>query len=219
MPFLALKKYSAIAAILIPALHSFLYGTGPAIVGGQFDNPFGVYANLVRSNGELVDVFGGNFSFLAGELTSLSDTDLPSDGVITSVAINDSGWGIIARQDNTNANYAAVVSPDGNLTSLSGDNFPSNTSQLKSVAMNNSRWGIIGGSDSGFAALVTPNNDLIELFEGGVASSLNIFSVAINNSNIAIIGGKDPTGTAPPYAAFVAQDGTLSRIAGTAFPF
>ncbi|MEM7175943.1 MAG: autotransporter outer membrane beta-barrel domain-containing protein [Chlamydiota bacterium] len=181
--------------------------SGSGIIGGQQDGTSGpAYAALVSPT---------------GVLTNLLDATFPStSGVINSVAINDSGWGIIGGEDQEqDLSYAALVSPSGDLIPFSGGNFPLNNIDIISVAINNSKWGIIGGSrNSGYAALVTPNNDLIELFEGGVDLNLSILSVAINNSNMAIIGGKDFRGPEFPYAALVAQDGTLTTIPTTVFP-
>ena len=179
--------------------------SGSAIIGGG-DNSI-PYAALVSPT---------------GVTTALSGPALPiGTGSIQSVAINDSGSAIIGGTDDSilpNAPYAALVSPSGVRTPLSGPATPILGGQITSVAVNNSGAAIIGGQDNGntlYAAFVSPTGvtSTIAPIPGGTGL---ISSVAINTSGSAIIGGVDGFPFIP-YAALVSPTGA-TQVVGNLLP-
>ncbi|MEM7174605.1 MAG: autotransporter outer membrane beta-barrel domain-containing protein [Chlamydiota bacterium] len=127
------------------------------------------------------------------------------------------GTGIIGGQDGTGDQpaYAALVAPNGALSSLSGEGFPTTNGQINSVAINEAGAGIIGGSEgaNAYAALVAPSGTLMELALPAVTE--NVASVAINETGTGIIGvggGEEGIFKATPYAALVASDGVLTEL-------
>ena len=83
---------------------------------------------------------------------------LPSTGAIYWVSVNNSGEKLIGGQNGSSA-YAALVSPDGQLTSVA--ELPAGT--IYSVRINRSGKGIIGGTASTlpYAALIAPDGTAI----------------------------------------------------------
>ncbi|MCP5505164.1 MAG: autotransporter domain-containing protein [Chlamydiales bacterium] len=120
--------------------------------------------------------------------------------------------------------YAALVSEDGTLIDVKGDNLLSTYAEIFYVAINRAGVGMIGGrnytgSQPAYAAFVLPDGTLKELSGGSFPSTTGvIWSVAINRSGAGIIGGADYTGTQPGYAALVSPDGTLKELLGGSFP-
>ncbi len=163
--------------------------TPVAIIGGQDNMNTDPYAALVFPSGSTLNLSG----WAAGV------------GVIQSVAINNSGAGVIGGSDSSGI-YAALVSAGGVTTNLSG--WTGNGS-IKSVAINASGVAVIGGTDNGslnpYAASVSSSGVVTNLsgwFGGGL-----INSVAINASGTAIIGGLDAAGG---YAALVAPGSNMA---------
>ncbi len=78
---------------------------------------------------------------------------------IYSVAINDSGQGILGGQGSSGVAYAAIVPPSGIAVPINiGTTLP--FSEIYSVAINDSGQGIIGGATSevlAYAAFVSPS--------------------------------------------------------------
>jgi len=70
----------------------------------------------------------------SGVASSISGAIPTGNGLIYSVAISNSGIGIIGGQDNGNVPYAALISPSGVATSLTGA-IPIGTGQINSVAI------------------------------------------------------------------------------------
>ncbi|MGB7978390.1 MAG: autotransporter outer membrane beta-barrel domain-containing protein [Chlamydiales bacterium] len=73
-----------------------------------------------------------------GALTTLGDGVFPPSGVINSVAISESGVGLIGGQNNPNGSGSAIaylVAPNGTLTSLSSNGAFSSSSTVSSVAL------------------------------------------------------------------------------------
>ncbi|WP_420420692.1 autotransporter domain-containing protein [Simkania sp.] len=135
---------------------------------------------------------------------------------IFSIPLFSSGEAIIGGEE-TFIGYAALVTPNGTLTEVSGGNYPID-GPIFSVAINSAGVGIIGGGDftSPYAAFVAPNGTLTELGGGNFPSvSGIILNVAINNSGEGIIGGER---SASAYAALVTPNGTLRELNGTNFP-
>jgi len=162
-----------------------------------------------------------------GVTTALTGPALPmGDGYINSVAIAPSGAAIIGGQDSAitlnDTPYAALVSPAGVTTALTGPALPMGDGYINSVAIAPSGAAIIGGQDinstAPYTALVSP---------AGVTTALtgpalpigdgSIYSVAIAPSGAAIIGGQDHTNTAP-YAALVSPTGITTALTGPALP-
>jgi hypothetical protein len=113
--------------------------SGVSLIGGQeHDQSTGftpAYAAIVSSS---------------GAITPLTITGLPAiHGIIYSVAINNSGNGIIGGQAFFNAlpAYAALVSSSGVMTPLTLTGGIDTTGQISSVSINSSGNGLIGGQD------------------------------------------------------------------------
>jgi len=111
---------------------------------------------------------------------------LLTDGRILSVAINDSGIGLIGGYSGGDPYAATIV--DGVATTISG---LSSSGIVSSVAINDSGVGLIGGwynndPNRPFAYIVV-NNVAAEI--SNLPASGEILSVAINNAGEGVIGG------------------------------
>ena len=160
------------------------------IIGGY--STFGAYAAFVTPSGE----------------TPLQLSPLPSgvNSFISSVAINNSGIGLIGGNDDSANMYAGYSTAAGVLTPLFESPDPG---QISSVAINSSGTGLIGGNSNSnlYAALVQPNGSISPLFSEPVSGSIN--TVAINSSGIGLIGGQIGSDA---YAALIAPNGTLTLL-------
>ena len=142
-------------------------------------------------------------------------------GEMCSVAINDSGLGIIGGFDNANLPYVSHISPEGFVTLLTGGALPTGQGQISSVSINASGAGIVGGQDNSslpYIALVSPSG--VTTGVSGSARPLgngDIRSVAINDSGAGIIGGFH-TNAVVPYVALVSPSGVLTALSGSALP-
>ncbi|MBX7067450.1 MAG: autotransporter domain-containing protein [Parachlamydiales bacterium] len=149
-----------------------------------------------------------------GVVTPISITGLPAmHGIINSVAINNSGNGIIGGRDTTGPIYAALVSSSGNsITPLTFPPVVGLGGIVNSVAINESGNCLIGGktlsgSQPAYAATVSSTGVMTPLsLPGGIATAGQINSVAINYFGKGLIGGRDQTGSQPAYVAFVFSD-------------
>ena len=144
------------------------------------------------------------------QLTNVLSPSLLS-GEIASVALNQSGVGLIGGSDNNySAPYAAILSPNAQLTPLFDS---SSTGSIEWVSLNNSGDGIICGSvaAAAYLALVSPTGVLTP---STLPSNVTVNVVAISDSGKALAGG-DLSGSAS-YLAAVASDGALTEIPLTA---
>ena len=124
---------------------------------------------------------------------------------------------IIGGVDNVNtAPYAAIVSPSGVASALSGAT-PAGTGVIYSVGINASGAAIIGGRDNGilfpYAVLVSPSGVASALTGATPTGTGQINSVGINASGVAIIGGVD-NGNTTPYVALVSPSGVATSLSG-----
>ena len=156
--------------------------SGAGIIGGERFISFGAgpaYIAHFSPDGILTELFGDSLS------TVQSD--------IQSVAINDSGAGIVGGENRSAESerllYAALVAPDGTFTELFKEN-PPRQGLIKSVAINAEGVGLIGGEvgfsmPSPYAALVAPNGTLTELsgenFPSSVQGVINSVAMALND--------------------------------------
>jgi len=118
--------------------------------------------------------------------------------------------------------YAALISPSGVATALSGPALPVGNGIIVTVAMNDTRYGIIGGRDNGdatpYAALVSPTGVTTALTGPGAPVGNGIInSVAINRLGQAIIGGVD-NGSTTLYGVLVSPAGVRTAFSGPAAP-
>ncbi len=184
--------------------------SGNGIIGGQDQSGLPgsqpAYAALISSSGTLSPLtFTG---------------DMAISGPINTVAINDSGNGIIGGQDQVSqAAYAALVSSSGALVPLTLTGGVATNGIINSVAVNFAGNGIIGGQDltggqPGYAALVSSSGAVVPLTltGGGMATNGIIYSVAINSTGNGIIGGWDLTGSQPAYAALFTSSGVVTPL-------
>ena len=131
----------------------------------------------------------------------------PGFAFISSVAINNSGMGLIGGNDTDINLYAGYATPAGAITPLFDSLIGG---QILSVAMNDSGTGLIGGyinSPNFYAALVQPDGSVNSLFSSPTAGTIN--SVALNDAGVGLIGGN--TGS-EGFAALVAPNGTLTFL-------
>jgi hypothetical protein len=145
-------------------------------------------------------------------LTVVSSLPL-TEGIISSVAINNSGVGLIGGQDDGAANiYAAIVTGDAmsaTATPLFSEMSPQ-AGFINSVALNDAGMGLIGGQLGGsdvYAAIVQPNMTVIPLFNTSIPGTIN--EVAIDQTGIGLIGGQT---NSTAYAALVAPNGTITSL-------
>ncbi len=95
--------------------------------------------------------------------------------------------------NNSQAAYAALVSPTGTVTPLSPLPSPG---VIYSVALNNTGVGLIGGQDlrssnqPAYAALVSPTGTLTPL--SPLPSTVIIYSVSLSDMGVGLIGGRSP---------------------------
>jgi uncharacterized protein with beta-barrel porin domain len=132
-----------------------------------------------------------------------------TDNTITSVAINNSGNGLIGGRTSSNTGFAAFVSPSGTPTPI-----VTGTAFITSVGLNDSGSGIIGGSQPGlgpYAALVSLSQQAVVpvTLPAFVFGPIN--SVAINSSGQGIVGGTDIGGNVS-YAAFISPSTNVTLI-------
>ena len=184
------------------ALNDFGHG----ILGGNRDNK--IFAAISDKTGHSSEITGPHYPSI--------------NGVIYSVAINSSGFGLIGGQSlpesGTQHPYVAQVSPTGYATPLTGFPLESQTGSISSVVLNESGTGLIGGQVDGkiFAALVAPNSMTTRLSGLPLESeSGSISSVALNESGTGLIGGQVDGKT---FAALVAPNGMTSPLTGTLIP-
>lgn len=181
--------------------------SGYAIIGGQ-EGMGTTYAALVSPSGAATTLFP------------------PPTVLISSVAINESGFAIIGGGDTGIAPpYASLISPSGGMTSLYGAIFPA-SGFIQSVDINNGGSAIIGGQDTvgaapAWAAIVAPDG-FTTLLSGAPLPSAGlggiINSVSINDSGNAIIGGRDYSGTGPAFVALVNSVGFATLPTGSPIP-
>lgn len=203
-----------------------LSGEGFPATGGS------IYSVALNKQGE--GLLGGvsasvnPIPYLALVASDTTLTQLPLDitkGYIYTVALNEEKWGLVGGFNQDIASkpaYAALLSPEGTVTSLSGDGFPSVTGAIYKVAMNSSGRGILGGVDSsenphisGYAAFVDSGGTLTQI--SSIPSLLKVvYGVAINDSGTTLLGGQHKSEAA--YAAFVDSQGTLKELSGSGFP-
>ncbi len=144
-------------------------------------------------------------AFISSNGNPIPISDLPLNGQINSVALNDFGVGLIGGQDGLGG-YAAFVSSDGMLNPL---NLNLAMGTILTSSINRSGNGIVGGNDSSFtmyAALVLQDGTITPL-----STPLTGFirSTALNDDGIALIGGEGGTF---PYAAYVTTEGVVNQI-------
>jgi hypothetical protein len=186
--------------------------SGNAIIGGQDNGDTSAYAALVSPT---------------GVTTALTGTALPTgSGGISWVAINSSGNGIIGGFENgaispNTTPYAALVSPTGATTALTGPVPPVGTGKIYFVAINSSGNGIIGGQDNGntstYVALVSPTGVRTALTGSALPTAGGlIWHGDINPSGYGIIGGYSQG--LVPYAALVSPTGETTALTGPALP-
>ncbi len=190
--------------------------SGQGLIGGE-DSPSvpgPAYAALVSPSGAVTPLT------LPGISTS--------SGVISSVAINSCGQGLIGGKDSPGSNgpaYAALVSPTGAVTPLP---LGIPTGSINSVAINDFNQGLIGGQNglAAYAALVSPTGQVIPLNIGlsnGIIRSVVLLSLVPtsglsgNNLDFAKYINKNA-----PYDAFYLApafcDGTLAQALESAAP-
>src|SRR5260221_3901778 len=104
-----LAVFLANISSIFPASDPF----GAGLIGGiDTTGTVPAYAAIVAPDGTLTQLSGANFPLI--------------DGLIQSVAINDSGVGLIGGFSFAGSQpaYAAIVAPNGTLTELTGAFFP-----------------------------------------------------------------------------------------------
>lgn len=149
----------------------------------------------------------------------LTTLPLSSSGMIQSVAINNSGVGLIGGEGNgdyptNNYPYAGYVSSDGSVRSLLDI---TTQGYIYSVAINDAGNGLIGGrtipdNRAPYAALVLSGS--VQVLTG-LPDTAYLKSVAINNSGVGLIGGEGDNDSNYMYAAIVAANGDVTRISNT----
>lgn len=136
-------------------------------------------------------------------------------GNISSVAINDSGLGLVGIADNSP--FAGFVSPEGDFLLITSG-LPL-VGEVSSVAINEDGIGIIGGQaldNTALAAFATQDGAVgtANPIDIGTINNGLIFSVDINDDSRAIIGGGGQI--IGPFAAFVSPEGIVTPIDTTA---
>lgn len=185
--------------------------SGNGLIGGKDLsglNPV-AYAAFVSSSGDVAPIT------LTGGIAT--------NGNILSVAVNDSGNGIVGGQDLTlpQPAYAARVSSSGNVNPIIFTGGMASSGVINSVAINSSGNSIIGGEDltgsqPAYAALVSSSGTVVPLtLTGGVATTGSILSVAINSAGNGIIGGQDLSVGTAPYAALFTSSGRVIPLTFT----
>ena len=195
------SRFILMTLTLLSGIGTPLCGADTVGIIGGTGSP--TYAGFISSE--------GFFPFPTG-------SNLPANGWINSVAINNAGLGLVGGSDNTGPAYAALVSSQGTLLQLSGGRLPAN-GLINSVAINNAGLGLIGGYNStgpAYAALVSSQGALTQLSGGSLPADGAINSVALNNAGLGLIGGYNSTG--PAYAALVSSQGLLLQLSGGSFP-
>ena len=174
------------------------------LVGGQEETSnHPAYAALITSYGLPINLLQGS-------------SGLPTEGVITSVAINLEGDGLIGGYYNSDIPYAAIVGADGTVTNLTG--LPSQ-GIINAVAMNQLSIGLIGGRElnigGAYGALIGADGSVSAL-TGDLPSNGLTYSVAINDSGVGLIGGVDLSNDTP-FAGQV-NAGVVSALTGGPLP-
>ncbi len=190
------SKYAQAAALIMT---SYLSASTVGILGGQdsFSNTQ-AYSGFVDPAGNINRI---NFGL--------------SGGIIESVALNNSGFGLAGGRDFTPfpniPAYAAIIAPSGQATSL---NIGIDNGIIQSVALNSSGVGLIGGNNlavgppnPAFVAYVTPQGQLQPLNLGGLNGTIK--SVALNDDGIGLIGGQNGNFL---YAAFTTPQGSVTSL-------
>ena len=154
----------------------------------------------------------------AGTVTTASG--LPAQGNIETVAINQTGLGIIAGVQNAASPYipyAAMIDSLHNITALTGDSLPTNGS-ITASSLNASGDGIIGGvngSNNPYVALIH-NGSLLNVTDPSLPTHQTVSSVSINASGVSLISTSDPSFGAssgiPGYAALIAPNGAFTVL-------
>ncbi|MBI3508443.1 MAG: autotransporter domain-containing protein [Chlamydiia bacterium] len=198
-------------------------GTLQQLLGGGFPSTSGtIFSVAINSSGK--GLIGGNDNTGAqpayaavvdpdGTLHPLSGGGFPTSGgaAILTVALNDSGVGLIGGQGTGGGSYAARVHSDNTLTQLTGAGL-SGVGDVTAIAINASGAGILG-ANFGYAAFISPNDTLTQI---SVPVGLATNSVAITDAGVGLIGGQVMAFTA--YAAVVAPNGSVTLISGGNFP-
>ncbi|MCB1071934.1 MAG: autotransporter outer membrane beta-barrel domain-containing protein [Chlamydiales bacterium] len=181
---------------------------GNSIIGGRANDDF--YAALVSPSG------------VATTLTQLPSSPGTGPG-IGSVALNSSNYGVIGGSTTPNllaTSYAALVSPSGVATNITGPGAPGGQGIIFSVDINDSGTVILGGNNNGpsnaYAALVYPDGTVNQLSVPTGAPVSVIFSAAINASGSGVIGGFISGNQ--PYVARFSPSGALTPITGLGIP-
>ena len=133
--------------------------------------------------------------------------DIETNGTIYSVAINDSGLGLIGGNDGSGNVYAAYAASDTTITTLLDSSF---AGSIQSVALNTSGVGLIGGYNASsdlYAAFVQSDGTVTPISLGSISGE--IYSVALSDAGVGLIGGYDASGG---YAALVAPNGTVTVL-------
>ena len=118
---------------------------------------------------------------------------------------------------NTNSGYVALVSPSGNLTTISGMPSPGT---ISAVAVNSLGAGIVGGhiaaGGAAYAAFVS-STGVVTPLTGDLPASGSIHTVAINNTGMCLIGGPNyaPSQT---YVGLIAANGTFVPLTNDPIP-
>ena len=177
-PYAAFVNASGLVA---PPLSGFMNGqfttgaisaSGLALVGGA-DNVSAYVAQLLPD----------------GTITPIS---APLN-IVESVAINDSGVGLIGGEGTGINPYAAYVFPDGSLTPITTT--LSDAGHIYTVSINQSGNGVIGGWDDNmvtlnFAFTVTSDGNAVPI-DLDTPDFCEINSSAINSSGTILLGGQD----------------------------
>ncbi|WP_420422091.1 autotransporter domain-containing protein [Simkania sp.] len=155
-----------------------------------------------------------------GVAKSITGSALTGDGLIYSVALNNSGIGIIGGYTEANVPYVALVSPSGVASKISGADAPTGNGEILGVAINHSGVGIVGGSDSNgpYAALVSSSGVASKVSGADAPTGIGLIkSVSINDAGLGIIGGRENDNNTP-YAALVSPSGIATKVSGADAP-
>ncbi len=139
---------------------------------------------------------------------------------INSVSINKHGVGLIGGSESGTVPYAAMVSPSGVATRLTGDPLPP-IGAIFGVVINDNGNGLIAGAETGvgaapYAAIVSPIGVVTNLTGEVPVVAGSLVSAAFNNNGVGLIGGREFNPTAKAYVAMVSPSGVAKRLTGDA---
>ncbi len=155
-------------------------------------------------NGALYYSYCGAFNASTSPVNLLGESQ--QNGYIASVALNTLGAGLIGGSTGTSGYaYAALVSSNGQLTSLLGNSM---TGTISGVALNDFGNGIFYGENTStnYASLVSSSGNLTNI---ALLDLTSLNSVAISNTGTSLLGGYIVTTS---YAAFADPLGNLENL-------